>query len=39
MGVLGGSGTTSFDVWTVLVATLGAVMALYLYSLLVSRTA
>jgi uncharacterized membrane protein YeaQ/YmgE (transglycosylase-associated protein family) len=39
MGVVGGSGTTSFDVWTLLVATLGAVMALYLYSLLVSRTA
>jgi uncharacterized membrane protein YeaQ/YmgE (transglycosylase-associated protein family) len=39
MGLLGGSGTTSFDVWSVLVATLGAVMSLYLYSLLVSRTA
>ena len=39
MGVLGGSGTTSFDVWTVLVATLGALLALYLYGLLVSRTA
>jgi uncharacterized membrane protein YeaQ/YmgE (transglycosylase-associated protein family) len=39
MGVLGGSGTTSFDVWTVLVATLGAVLSLYLYSLIVRRTA
>jgi uncharacterized membrane protein YeaQ/YmgE (transglycosylase-associated protein family) len=39
MGVLGGSGTTSFDVWTVLVATLGAVMSLYLYGLIVGRTA
>ena len=39
MSLLGGSGTTSFDVWSVLVATLGAVMSLYLYSLLVSRTA
>ncbi len=39
MGVLGGSGTTSFDVWTVLVATLGAVMSLYLYGLVVRRTA
>jgi uncharacterized membrane protein YeaQ/YmgE (transglycosylase-associated protein family) len=39
MGVLGGSGTTSFDVLTVLVATLGAVMSLYLYGLIVRRTA
>jgi uncharacterized membrane protein YeaQ/YmgE (transglycosylase-associated protein family) len=39
MGVLGGSGTTSFDVWSVLVATLGAVMSLYLYGLIVRRTA
>ncbi|HWS82532.1 MAG TPA: GlsB/YeaQ/YmgE family stress response membrane protein [Rubrobacter sp.] len=39
MGVLGGSGTTSLDVWSVLVATLGAVMSLYLYSLIVRRTA
>ena len=30
MGVLGGSGTTSLDVWSVLAATLGAVMSLYL---------
>ena len=39
MGLLRGSGTTSFDVWSVLVATLGAVMSLYLYSLIVRRTA
>ena len=39
MGLLGGSGTTSLDVWSVLVATLGAVMSLYLYSLIVRRTA
>ncbi len=39
MCVLGGSGTTSFDVWTVLVATLGAVLSLYLYGLIVRRTA
>ena len=38
-GVLGGSGTTSFDIWTVLVATLGAVMTLYLYGLVVKQTA
>jgi uncharacterized membrane protein YeaQ/YmgE (transglycosylase-associated protein family) len=39
MGVLGGSGTMSFDVWSVVVATLGAVTSLYLYSLIVRRTA
>ena len=39
MGVLGGSGTTSFDVWTMLVATLGAIMLLYLYGQFVRRTA
>ena len=39
MGVLGGSATTSFDVGTVLVATLGAVTSLYLYGLIVRRTA
>jgi uncharacterized membrane protein YeaQ/YmgE (transglycosylase-associated protein family) len=39
MGALGGSGMTSFDVWTVLVATLGAVLSLYLYGLIVRRTA
>lgn len=39
MGVLGGSGTMSFDVWSVVVATLGAVTALYLYGLIVRRTA
>ncbi len=38
MGVLGGSGTTSFDVWTVLVATLGAIILLYLYGQTVRRT-
>jgi uncharacterized membrane protein YeaQ/YmgE (transglycosylase-associated protein family) len=39
MGVLGGSGTMSFDVWSVVVATLGAVTALYLYGLILRRTA
>jgi uncharacterized membrane protein YeaQ/YmgE (transglycosylase-associated protein family) len=39
IGVLGGSATTSFDVGTVLVATLGAVTSLYLYGLIVRRTA
>jgi uncharacterized membrane protein YeaQ/YmgE (transglycosylase-associated protein family) len=39
VGVVGGSGTTSFDVWSLLVATLGAVSLLYVYGLLVRRTA
>jgi uncharacterized membrane protein YeaQ/YmgE (transglycosylase-associated protein family) len=39
VGVIGGSGTTSFDVWSLLVAMLGAIALLYSYSLLVRRTA
>ena len=39
VGVIGGSCTTSFDVWSLLVATLGAVSLLYVYGLLVRRTA
>lgn len=39
VGVLGGSGTTGFDVWSVLAATLGAVALLYLYGLIARRTA
>jgi uncharacterized membrane protein YeaQ/YmgE (transglycosylase-associated protein family) len=38
-GVVGGSGTTEFDVWTVLVATLGALALLYAYGHVVRRTA
>ena len=34
VGVLGGSGTTGFNVWSVLVATLGAVLLLYVYGLI-----
>ena len=32
-GILSGSGATGFNVWSVLVATLGAVILLYLYGL------
>jgi uncharacterized membrane protein YeaQ/YmgE (transglycosylase-associated protein family) len=39
VGVLGGSGATGFDVWSVLVATLGAVILLYLYGMVARRTA
>jgi uncharacterized membrane protein YeaQ/YmgE (transglycosylase-associated protein family) len=39
VGVIGGSGTTSFDVWSLLVATLGSIALLYIYGLLARRTA
>jgi uncharacterized membrane protein YeaQ/YmgE (transglycosylase-associated protein family) len=38
VGVIGGSGTTSFDVWSLLVATLGAIALLYVYGLVIRRT-
>jgi uncharacterized membrane protein YeaQ/YmgE (transglycosylase-associated protein family) len=38
VGILGGSGATGFNVWSVLVATLGAVILLYLYGLIARRT-
>ena len=34
IGVLGGAGATGFNVWSILVATLGAVMLLFVYRLL-----
>jgi uncharacterized membrane protein YeaQ/YmgE (transglycosylase-associated protein family) len=37
-GILSGSGATGFNVWSVLVATLGAVILLYLYGLTARRT-
>ena len=39
VGILGGSGATGFNVWFILVATLGAVILLYLYGLIARRTA
>ncbi len=38
VGILGGSGATGFNVWSVLVATLGAVILLYLYGLIARQT-
>ena len=38
VGVIGGSGTTSFDIWSLMVATLGAIALLYVYGLLLRRT-
>ena len=39
VGILGGAGATGFDAFSVLAATLGAVASLYLYGLIVRRTA
>lgn len=39
VGVLGGSGTTGFNVWSILVATIGAVILLFLYGFVARRTA
>lgn len=39
MGVLGGSGTTAFSIWSVLLATLGAVLLLYVYGVIARRSA
>lgn len=39
MGVFGGSGTTVFNVWSLLLATLGAVLMLYFYGVIVRRSA
>ena len=39
VGVLGGSGTTGFNVWSILVATLRAVLLLHVYGLVPRRTA
>lgn len=39
VGVLGGSGVTGFNVWSVFVATLGAVLLLYAYGIVARRAA
>ena len=39
VSILGGTGATGFNVWSILVATLGAVVLLALYRLVVRRTA
>jgi len=37
--LLGGPGATAFNVWSILVATLGAIILLFLYGLIARRTA
>lgn len=39
VSILGGAGATGFNVWSILVATLGAVILLALYRLVARRTA
>jgi uncharacterized membrane protein YeaQ/YmgE (transglycosylase-associated protein family) len=39
VGVLVGSGATGFNLWSILVATLGAVLLLHVYGLVARRTA
>ena len=39
VGILGGAGATGFNVWSILVATLGALFLLFLYNLIARRTA
>lgn len=38
VSILGGTGATGLNVWSILVATLGAVLLLFLYNLVVRRT-
>ena len=39
VGVLGGTGATGFNIWSILVATLGAIILLFVYDLIARRTA
>ncbi len=39
VSLLGGTGATGFNVWSIVVATFGAVILLFLYGLLARRTA
>ena len=37
--ILGGTGATGFNIWSILVATLGAIILLFVYGLIARRTA
>jgi uncharacterized membrane protein YeaQ/YmgE (transglycosylase-associated protein family) len=39
VGLFGGTGATGFNIWSILVATLGAIILLVLYRLVASRMA
>jgi uncharacterized membrane protein YeaQ/YmgE (transglycosylase-associated protein family) len=38
VGILGGTGTTGFNLWSIFVATLGAIILLGLYRLIAERS-
>lgn len=37
VGILGGTGATGFNIWSILVATLGAIILLAIYRMIVGR--
>ena len=39
VGVIGGAGATGFNIWSIFVATLGAVLLLYVYGFVARRAA
>ena len=39
VSILGGTGATGFNVWSILVASLGAILLLFLYNLVTRRAA
>ena len=39
VGMLGGTGATGFNIWSILVATFGAVILLFVYGLVTRRSA
>jgi uncharacterized membrane protein YeaQ/YmgE (transglycosylase-associated protein family) len=38
VGILGGAGATGFNIWSILVATFGAVILLFVYGLITRRS-
>jgi uncharacterized membrane protein YeaQ/YmgE (transglycosylase-associated protein family) len=38
VGILGGTGATDFNIWSILVATFGAVILLFVYGLITRRS-
>ena len=38
VGILGGTGATAFNIWSILAATLGAIILLALYRLIAERS-
>ncbi len=38
VGILGGTGATGFNIWSILVATFGAVILLFVYGLITRRS-